>query len=74
MRFFFHVLGDGITYTDEEGTVLAGPEEARLNAAAIAADLAEDVDAYQGFVVRAVDQAGKEIVTVPVVPALGGIQ
>jgi hypothetical protein len=53
--------------------VLAGPEEARLKAAAIAADLAEDVDAYQGFVVRAVDEAGKEIVTVPVVPALGGI-
>jgi hypothetical protein len=73
MRFFFHILGDGTTYTDEKGTVLAGPEEARLKAAAVAADLAEDVDAYQGFVVRAVDEAGKEIVTVPVVPALGGI-
>ena len=37
MRFFFHILGDGTTYTDEKGTVLGGPEEARLKAAAIAA-------------------------------------
>jgi hypothetical protein len=73
MRFFLHILGDGITYTDEKGTVLSGPEEARLKAAAIAADLAEDPHVSRGFVVRAVDEEGKEIITVPVVTARGNI-
>ncbi len=74
MRYFFHISGDGTTYKDEKGTVLSGLEEARLKAAAIAADLAEDGDDYCGFVVRAVTEEGEEIVTVPVVPAPEGIQ
>jgi hypothetical protein len=74
MRCFFHISGNGTTYKDEKGTVLSGPEEARLKVAAIAADLAEDGDDYCGFVVRAVTEEGEEIVTVPVVPAPEGIQ
>jgi hypothetical protein len=74
MRYFFHISGNRTTYKDEKGTVLSGPEEARLKAAAIAADLAEDVENYRGFVVRAVTEDGEEIVTVPVVPAPEGIQ
>jgi hypothetical protein len=74
MRYFFHISGNRTTYKDEKGTVLSGPEEARLKAAAIAADLAEDGDDYRGFVVRAVTEDGEEIVTVPVVPAPEGIQ
>ena len=74
MRYFFHISGNGTAYKDEKGTVLFGPEEARLKAAAIAADLAEDGDDYRGFVVRAVTEEGEEIVTVPVVPAPEGIQ
>jgi hypothetical protein len=74
MRYFFHISGNRTTYKDEKGSVLSGPEEARLKAAAIAADLAEDVENYRGFVVRAVTEDGEEIVTVPVVPAPEGIQ
>ena len=73
MRYFFHISGNGTTYKDEKGTALSGPEEARLKAAAIAADLAEDGDEYRGFVVCAVTE-DEEIVTVPLVPAPEGIQ
>jgi hypothetical protein len=50
-RFYFHVVGDTDTYTDREGTVLSGPAAARLQAAIIAAELAQDGDDYRGWIV-----------------------
>ena len=72
MRYFFHVLDGLKTITDETGTVLSGPEAARLQAAVIATELAQDGDHYQGFVVCAIDEQGNEIARVPVVVANEG--
>ncbi len=67
MRYFFHVLGNGITIEDEIGTVLSGPETARLHASVIAAELALDGNEYRGCDVHAVDEGGNEIDRLPVV-------
>jgi hypothetical protein len=75
MRYFFHVLDGRGTLKDEAGTVLSSPEVARLRAAVIAAELAQDGDHYHGFVVCAIDERGNEIARVPVasqLKALGG--
>ena len=70
MRYFFNVEGDGSIFNDEEGTVLSGLDVAMLQAAIIAAELAQDDDEYKGYVVRVADEHGSEIGTVPVVPAV----
>ena len=49
MRFFFPVSNDESTVEDNEGTVLSGPEAARLEAAVVASELAQDGDAYMAF-------------------------
>jgi hypothetical protein len=72
MRYFFHVLDGSSAFQDEAGTVLSGPEVARLQAAVIAAELAQAGVDYQGFVVYAVDEQGNEITRVPVVVANEG--
>jgi hypothetical protein len=54
----------------KEGTVLSGIEVAMLQAAVIAAELAQDDDEYKGYVVRVADEHGSEIGTVPVVTAV----
>jgi hypothetical protein len=72
MRYFFHVLDGPSTLKDETGTVLSGPEVARLQATVIAAELALDGDHYHGFVVCAIDEQGNEIARVPVVVAIEG--
>jgi Domain of unknown function (DUF6894) len=64
-----HVLGDGSAIDDDEGTVLSGPDVAMLQAAVIAAELAQDGGWYKGYVVRVTDQPGGEIGRVPVVTA-----
>ncbi|MEA2882888.1 MAG: hypothetical protein QOH32_2144, partial [Bradyrhizobium sp.] len=48
MRYFFNVEGNGSSFNDEEGTVLSGPDVAMLQAAVIAAELAQDDDEYEG--------------------------
>jgi hypothetical protein len=70
VRYFFNVEGNGSTFNDEEGTVLSGPDVAMLQAAVIAAELAQDADEYKGYVVRVADEQGSEIGTVPVVTAV----
>jgi hypothetical protein len=67
MRYFFQVLGNGITVEDETGTVLSGPEAARLHASITAAELAQDGNEYRGCEVSAVDERGNEIARLPVV-------
>jgi hypothetical protein len=66
MRYFFHVLGNGITVEDETGTVLSSPEAARLHASVIAAELAQDGNEYLGCEVNVVDDKGNEIARMPV--------
>jgi hypothetical protein len=51
-------------------TVLSGIDVAMLQAAVIAAELAQDADEYKGYVVRVADEDGTEIGTVPVVVAV----
>jgi hypothetical protein len=67
MRFFFHVLGNGITVEDGSGTVLPSPEAARLYASVIAGELAQDGNQYRGCDVCAVDEVGNEIARLSVV-------
>jgi hypothetical protein len=69
VRYFFNVEGNGSIFVDEEGTVLSGLDVAMLQAAVIAAELAQDADEYKGYVVRIADEHGSEIGTVPVVVA-----
>jgi hypothetical protein len=42
VRYFFNVEGDGSIFNDEEGTVLSGLDVAMLQAAVIAAELAQN--------------------------------
>jgi hypothetical protein len=70
VRYFFNVEGNGSSFNDEEGTVLSGPDVAMLQAAVIAAELAQDDDEYEGYLVRVADERGGEIGAVPVVGAL----
>jgi hypothetical protein len=70
VRYFFNVEGNGSILNDEEGTVLSGLDVAMLQAAVIAAELAQDADEYKGYVVRVADEHGGDIGTVPVVTAL----
>lgn len=67
MRYFFHISSDGTRFDDETGTVLPDVETARHHASVIAAELAQDGDAYHGFEVYAVDEGGNEIARLPVV-------
>ena len=50
--------------------VLSGLDAAMLQAAVIAAELAQDDDEYQGYMVRVADEHGSETGTVPVVTAV----
>ncbi|MEA2939533.1 MAG: hypothetical protein QOD09_62 [Bradyrhizobium sp.] len=70
MRYFFNVEGNGSIFNDEQGTVLSGLDIAMLQAAVIAAELAQDADEYEGYIVRVADEHGSEIGTVPVVVAV----
>jgi hypothetical protein len=69
VRYFFHAQGNHSIFNDEEGMVLSGLDVAMLQAAVIAAELAQDADEYKGYVVRVADEHGREIGTVPVVTA-----
>jgi hypothetical protein len=70
VRYFFNVEGNGSIFNDEQGTVLSGLDIAMLQAAVIAAELAQDADEYEGYIVRVADEHGSEIGTVPVVVAV----
>lgn len=67
MRYFFHVLGNGLTVEDTTGTVLSDPEAARLYASVIAAELAQDENEYCGCEVYVVDELSNEIARLPVI-------
>ena len=67
MRYFFHILNEHSRFDDEAGTILSGPQAARLQATVIAAELAQDGDTYAGFVVLAIDEHGNEIARAPVI-------
>jgi hypothetical protein len=66
VRYFFVVKDRVRTIEDEEGTVLSNPEAAMLQAAIVAAELADDGEAYHGCVVHVIDEQGNEIGKVPV--------
>jgi hypothetical protein len=68
-RYFFHVSDGSNTIYDENGSFLSGPEVTLLQAAIIAAELAQDGDSYKGYVVHVTDERGKEIGQVPVIAA-----
>jgi hypothetical protein len=69
MRYFFHVSDGSNTIYDDKGSFLPGPEVALLQAAIIAAELAQDGDSYKGYVVYVTDERGNEIGQVPVITA-----
>ena len=51
-------------------TDLSGPEAALLEAALIAAELAQDGERYSRYVVHVTDEHGNDIGRVPIVPAI----
>jgi hypothetical protein len=67
MRYFFHVSDGSNTINDDEVTLLSGPAVALLQAAIIAAELAQDGGSYNGYVVYVTDEQGNDIGKVPVV-------
>jgi hypothetical protein len=72
-RYFLPVVGNGGTFADDRGTVLSSPDLARLQAAVIAAELAQDGNDYRGFLVRAADEEGNEVAQVPGVTSISDI-
>ena len=51
-------------------TDLSGPEAALLEAALIAAELAQDGERYSRYVLHVTDEHGNDIDPVPIVPAI----
>lgn len=72
-RYFFHIVGGGRTFEDEDGAVFSGPEAARLQAAVIAVELAQNTD-FQGSMVYVVDDDSREVARVPIVNGTGGLK
>ncbi len=72
-RYFFHIVGGGSTFEDEDGAVFSGPEAATLQAAVIAVELAQNTD-FQGSMVYVVDDDGREVARVPIVSGTGGLK
>jgi hypothetical protein len=73
-RYFFHIVGSGSTFEDEDGAVFSGPEAARLQAAVIAVELAQNNADFQGSMVYVVDDNGREVARVPIVSGTGGLK
>jgi hypothetical protein len=71
-RYFFHCsMGHSDTLKDEEGGQLPDDEAARQQAERIAGELAEpkagqEDSSWQGWSIRVVDEAGREVVSLPV--------
>jgi hypothetical protein len=63
-RFFFHVLGEGQAYRDEQGDVFASLQAAQKHGVRIAYELRHD--AYQGCAISITDTAGAEVARVPI--------
>jgi hypothetical protein len=67
MRYFFNATYDGDALEDDDETPLSGPEAAMLQAAVVAAELAQDGRSYDGYVIRVTDEQSWQAGTVPVV-------
>ena len=63
-RFFFHIVGDGQAYRDEQGEVFSSLQAAQSHGVRIAHELRHD--AYQGCAVCVTDAAGAELARVPI--------
>jgi hypothetical protein len=64
MRFFFHVIGNGQAFRDQDGEIFGSFDAAQSNAARIAHELRHD--AYEGCTVSVTDEAGTELVRVTI--------
>jgi hypothetical protein len=64
MRFFFHVVGDGQDYRDEQGEVFSTVLAAQNHGLRIAHELRHD--RYQDCMVRITDADGAEVARVPI--------
>jgi hypothetical protein len=71
-RYFFHCsTGDGDPIRDETGSHFAADDAARQHAERIAGELAEpkggqEDSSWQGWSIRVVDEAGRDVFSVPV--------
>jgi hypothetical protein len=70
-RYFFHIVGHGSTFEDQNGAVLSGPEAALQQAADIAVELVQNDTELQGSMVYVVDDNGREVARVPIVGGTG---
>ena len=65
-RFFFHVVGGGSEFRDENGGHFETLEDAVAHGTKIAAELAQDGDHYRGFVISVADDQDNELARVAV--------
>ncbi len=66
MQYFFDVLDERTCFADREGFACSSRIAAGTHAALIARELAADRGAYAGYFVRVTDEAGRELLQVPV--------
>jgi hypothetical protein len=75
MRYFFHILVDGVLVRDLEGTDLPSDEAARAEAYACALELEREFprkgDIAPGNVVELADEIGRALLIVPIYPRSG---
>ena len=68
-RYYFHVRNVGHRLDDDdEGQILAAAEAAEAVARQLARQLSDEPETYSGYNVVVMDEDGKTVVTVPIVP------
>jgi hypothetical protein len=65
MRYFFHVMDGNRLFSDEVGQTFSGVDDAKLYAAIIASELAQDCGWMNGALVLLHDEHGNEIAQLP---------
>ena len=70
MRYFFHVRSNAEAFDDDVGETFSDANQASIQAAVIAGEIAQD-DHWTAFSVVVVDELGTEITRVPI---LDGVQ
>jgi hypothetical protein len=65
MRYFFHVVGDGSSYNDDDGMEFPTNEDAAARGAALAQEMAYD-GSLDGFWISITNALGDEIGRIPI--------
>jgi hypothetical protein len=66
MRYFFHIVGGSVVYSDELGRDLLSLESAQRHAKVLAEELQNDGDFCGSTFVRVLDEFGRTVFEYPV--------